>query len=130
MKKPIAFGLAQAAILLATAAGATAVVVATRGQVISHDMAIRLSMMIVGLSLALQANFIPKSLPVRSARSQAYKRLSGWAFVMSGLAFAAVWAFAPMDIAATLSMAPVAIAMVTVFVVCVSNRIGSTKAAD
>jgi len=64
---------------------------------------------------------------VRSARSQAYKRLSGWAFVLSGLAFAAVWGLAPMDDAATLSMAPLAVAMVTVFVVCLSNRIASTR---
>ena len=71
-----------------------------------------------------------EALPIGNARSQAYKRLSGWAFVLSGLAYAAAWAFAPMDMAATLSMAPMGIAMVTVFVVCMSNRIGSTKAAD
>jgi hypothetical protein len=98
--------------------------------VTSQDTTTRALMTTVGLVIAWQSNAIPKALPVGSARSQAYKRLSGWAFVLSGLAFGGVWAFAPMDVAGTLSMAPLAIALVTLFVVGLSNRIGATKAAD
>jgi len=127
MNKAIKSGLLQAGATLAVAVVAT---VLQRTGVISQDTTVRVLMATIGLVVAWQSNAVPKSLPVRSARSQAYKRLSGWAFVLSGLAFTAVWAFAPMDVAATLSMAPMLIAMVTVFVVCLSNRIGRAKVAD
>jgi hypothetical protein len=127
MTKSIKSALMQAGATLAVALVAT---VLHKTGVISQDATTRVVMIAIGLVLAWQSNAIPKALPIRSARSQAYKRLSGWAFVLSGLAFAAAWAFAPIEMAATLSMAPVAVAMVTVFVVCLSNRIGSTSATD
>lgn len=127
MKKSIKSALMQAGVTLAVAVVAT---VLRKTGVIDKDTTIRVLMITIGLVIAWQSNALPKALPIGSARSQAYKRLSGWAFVLSGLAYAAAWAFAPMDMAAALSMAPMAIAMVTVFVVCTSNRIGSTKVAD
>jgi len=127
MKSSIKSALLQAGTTLAVALAAT---VLHRTGVITQDTTTRVVMITIGLVVAWQSNAVPKSLPIGSARSQAYKRLSGWAFVLSGLAFAAVWAFAPMDHAATLSMAPMLIAMVTVFVVCLSNRASSTRAAD
>ncbi len=127
MNKAVRSGLSQVGATLAVAVVAT---VLHRTSVISQDTTVRVLMATIGLVVAWQSNAVPKSLPVGSARYQAYKRLSGWAFFLSGLAFAAVWAFAPMDMAKTLSMAPMMIAMVTVFVVCVSNRIRSTKLTD
>ena len=127
MKTSIKSALVQAGTILGVAIVATGL---HRTGYISQDASVRAMMITIGLVLAWQSNAVPKALPVRSARSQAYKRLSGWAFFLSGLAFAAVWAIAPTTIAATLSMVPVAVAMVTVFVVCLSNRIGPTKAVD
>lgn len=127
MKRSIKSALLQAGVTLGVAVVTT---ILHKTGVISQDLTTRVVMITIGLVIAWQSNALPKALPIGSARSQAYKRLSGWAFVLSGLAYAAAWAFAPMDMAATLSMAPMAIAMVTVFVVCMSNRIGSTKAAD
>lgn len=130
MTKTTRSGQIQAAVLIGTSAGAAAVATFSKGEIISMDTATRLSMIMIGLVLAYQGNVTPKSLPVLSARQQAYKRLSGRLFALSGLAFAAFWALAPLDLAAPLSMAPVAITMVTVFVVCLSNRVGPTKPAD
>jgi hypothetical protein len=127
MNRTIKSGLLQAGTTLAIAVVAT---VLHRTGVISKDTTVRVLMITIGLVVAWQSNAVPKSLPIGSARAQAYKRLSGWSFTLSGLAFAAVWAFAPMEIATTLSMAPMLIAIVTVFVVCMSNRIGSTKLTD
>lgn len=127
MKKSIKSALLQAGVTLGVAVVAT---VLHKTGAIDKDTTTRALMITIGLVIAWQSNAIPKALPIGNARSQAYKRLSGWAFVLSGLAYAAAWAFAPMDMAATLSMAPMGIAMVTVFVVCMSNRIGSTKVAD
>ena len=127
MNKAVRSGLLQVGATLAVAVVAT---VLHRTSVISQDTTVRVLMATIGLVVAWQSNAVPKSLPFGSARSQAYKRLSGWAFFLSGLAFAAIWAFAPMDMAKTLSMAPMMIAMVTVFVACVSNQISATKLTD
>lgn len=127
MNRSIKSALLQAGVTLGVAVAATML---HKAGVISQDLTTRLVMVTIGLVIAWQSNALPKALPIGSARSQAYKRLSGWAFVLSGLAYAAAWAFAPMDMAATLSMAPMAVALVTVFVVCMSDRIGPRKAAD
>lgn len=51
---------------------------------------------VIGLSLAFYANFIPKNVAsVRGPHRQAALRFSGYAFALSGLGFAAAWAFLP-----------------------------------
>jgi hypothetical protein len=71
---------------------------------------------IIGLWLAVQGNFMPKS--VRGARSpeagrrvQVALRVGGYAFTLAGLAYASVWAFAPFQIADIVSIIVVASAM-------------------
>jgi hypothetical protein len=59
----------------------------------------------IGLALAAYANFMPKRLA--SGRRQTALRVSGWAFMIAGLADAALWAFAPQSLAWPASMAAV-----------------------
>ena len=72
-----------------------------------------------GLVLAYYGNVIPKRSacvnPVSdsAARRQRLLRFSGWAFTLAGLAYAAIWAFAPLG-DALWAMLPVAAALVLV----------------
>lgn len=59
----------------------------------------------IGLALAAYANFMPKRLA--TGRRQTALRVSGWAFMLAGLADAALWAFAPESLAWPASMAAV-----------------------
>ena len=58
-------------------------------------------MVLIGLGLAAFGNTMPKMLdgPPRTVReataAQSVLRVGGWAMTLSGLAFAALWAFAP-----------------------------------
>jgi hypothetical protein len=78
----------------------------------------RIVQVLIGLSLAAYANLMPKQIgsakrsPLVQARTQAALRVGGWAFSLAGLAYAALWAFAPLPFADTASMVPVAGAMV------------------
>ena len=53
----------------------------------------------LGLAAAVLGNLLPKTLipsgpsPAGDMAAQAYKRFSGWCFVLGGLAYAGVWAF-------------------------------------
>ena len=74
-------------------------------------------MVLIGLGLAAFGNTMPKMLdgPPRSIRqataAQSVLRVGGWAMTLSGLAFAALWAFAPRDGAEIASVAVVAAGM-------------------
>jgi hypothetical protein len=72
-----------------------------------------------GLVLAYYGNVIPKRsacvnpVSASAARRQRLLRFSGWAFTLAGLAYAAIWAFAPLG--DTLwAMLPIAAALVLV----------------
>ena len=70
----------------------------------------------IGLGLALWSNFTPKQIgPVGPLQVEAWKqrllRLTGWSMMLAGLAYAALHAFAPLDIARTASIIIVAAAM-------------------
>ena len=82
---------------------------------ISFDMSLRVTMAVIGLVLVYQANAIPKSAAGRSANYQAVKRVTGWALVIGGFGYAAAWLFAPIDIAALVSMAAVIAAIIYIF---------------
>lgn len=74
---------------------------------ISSDTLLRGVMVVIGFTLAVVGDRLPK-LPngppgtVKSAalRQSAY-RMMGWSLTLGGLAFAGLWAFAPLDIAQT-----------------------------
>ncbi|MDO9338401.1 MAG: hypothetical protein EON95_00190 [Caulobacteraceae bacterium] len=78
---------------------------------ISNDMATRVTMATIGLGLVIVANAIPKGHDGRTALGQSIKRATGWAMFLGGLAYGAIWLFAPMTIAALASCAAVIAAL-------------------
>ena len=80
------------------------------------------AMALTGILLAVYGNVIPKSVSRLSAKGESLQRVTGWATVISGLGYAAIWAFAPIEIAAVASMAAVAIGFVVVLGYCVWLR--------
>ena len=113
--KPLIQGAALAAVMLLAAAGLK---YAEALHLIGPDVAARGTQVVIGAALAFYANFMPKSLssskssPQSVGRMQSVLRFGGWSFALSGLAYAAFWAFAPFPLAHTGSMVVVAGAMV------------------
>lgn len=70
----------------------------------------RLSMAMLGIFLVITGNGIPKMLSpladlrCHAAKVQAFQRFSGWMWVLTGLAFSAIWLLLPLDAAYPLSM--------------------------
>ena len=108
MTLTIKSALGLAALQIGAALAATA---AARLGWISQDQATRVAMAVIGLALAIMANGIPKAVDGRTADGQAIKRVTGWSLVLAGLAHAALWLLAPMEIANLASMAAVLAAM-------------------
>ena len=126
---PVLWGLLEfaakdgkASIRMAVAAGAAIIAlflglrVAQALQWLGPDegkLSIRLFGMTSGLVLAFFGNRIPKMLErfdptIDAARRQAFQRMAGWVFVLTGLAAAAIWLVLPVDHAklwATLAVA-------------------------
>ena len=74
-------------------AGALALKHAEKAGFASHDTAVRALQVFSGLTLAVYANFLPKTLGTyRSAdsaiRMEQVLRVSGWAYMLGGLAYA------------------------------------------
>lgn len=66
---------------------------AERSGLINHAMVLRSVQALIGLGLAVYANFIPKSLgafrnPAAAQRAQSALRTAGWAFTLGGLGYA------------------------------------------
>jgi uncharacterized membrane protein len=94
---------------------------AGKADLITGDMAMRLSMIVTGLVIAFYGNAIPKMV-LRSAQARSARRFAGWAFVLSGLTCAVVWALAPIAVAKPVSIAMIASTVVLVFGVCMLSR--------
>src|SRR5690606_40631657 len=77
----------------------------------------RTMQVLIGLSLAAYANLMPKEIgawrasTAAMARAQSVRRVGGWSMTLAGLTYAALWAFAPLDVANIASVAVVAVAM-------------------
>lgn len=80
---------------------------------IGDEAARRTMQVLVGLMLAGYANMMPKQLgrprgsPRAEAAAQAALRVGGWSMTLAALAYAGLWAFAPLNIADTASIAVV-----------------------
>ena len=113
LKRP-AFAVALAALIVGMAAGLR---YAQSLDLIGPDAARRIMQVTIGLMLAAYSNLMPKDVgPWRSsaaavARTQSALRVGGWSMTLAGLAYAGLWAFAPLAIADVASMAVVASAM-------------------
>lgn len=104
-----ALGLA----LLMVGATLTVELAVSRG-LIDADTSRRGVQVMIGLMLAGYANLMPKQIDeargsVRvQAVAQSVLRVGGWALTLAGLTYAALWAFAPQDVAEVLATAAVA----------------------
>ena len=94
--------------------GALLLTYARKQGMIDAETVTRGVMVLIGLGLAAYGNAMPKMLdgPPRSigqaTAAQSVLRVGGWAMALSGLAFAALWAFAPRGGAEIASVAIVA----------------------
>jgi hypothetical protein len=71
---------------------------ARREGYIDSDMVNRIVLGATGLMIAWQGNRLPKAfLPSAGARQA--RRVAGWSLAVSGLIYAALWAFAPFQVA-------------------------------
>lgn len=106
--------LGLAALILGAA---LAVSYARSAGLIGDDLGDRIVMVVLGLVVAVMNNAVPKQLaPPRAsaeaeALAQAVRRVGGWAMTLGGLAWAAIWAFAPIAAANPLAIAVMVAAM-------------------
>ena len=105
--KRMSFAIALAVVTLGMAAGLE---YARNIDLIGPDAARRIMQVTIGLILAAYSNLMPKDVgPWRAsaaavARTQAALRVGGWSLTLAGLAYAGLWAFAPLafaDVAST-----------------------------
>lgn len=105
MKRPILTGLVAAGLQVAVALLAT---VGVKLGYFDQDVAIRITMVAIGLMVLFYANFASKVVS-RSARSMAVIRFAAWSLTLGALAWTVIWLFAPMEIANFAATAAVAL---------------------
>ena len=109
----LGYALALAALTLAAAGGLRH---AANIGLLDADEARRMMQVLIGLGLAAYANAMPKQTGRGSlralTRTQAALRVGGWSFTLAGLAYAGLWAFAPLSLADVAGAAVVAAALV------------------
>ena len=104
-------------VAVAFLASVAALKYAESAELIGPDTARRTTQVIVGLMLAAYANLMPKDVgrwrasAVAAARAQSALRVGGWSMTLAGLAYAGLWAFAPLGFADIASIVVVASAM-------------------
>lgn len=112
--KRLAFAIALAILILAVAGGLS---YAENAGMVGEEGARRTMQILIGLVLAAYANLMPKQIgrargsPQAEAAAQAALRVGGWSLTLAGLAYAGLWAFAPLAIADIASMTVVAAAL-------------------
>lgn len=88
---------------------------------IDGDAVTRLVMGATGLMLVWYGNRMPKTF-VPAAKARQVQRVGGWSMVLSGLIYAALWAFAPLDLAFTAGCAVVVAGLVATIGYCLTLR--------
>ena len=112
--KRMSSAVALAVLILGTAA---ALRYAQGLDLIGADAANRTMQVMIGLILAAYSNLMPKDVgrwrasAAAVARSQSALRVGGWSMTLAGLAYAGLWACAPLAFADVAAMAVVASAM-------------------
>jgi hypothetical protein len=112
--KRTSFAVALAVLILVTAA---ALRYAQGVDLIAADASKRMMQVMLGLILAAYSNLMPKDVgrwrasAAAVARSQSVLRVGGWSMTLAGVAYAGLWAFAPLALADVAAMAVVATAM-------------------
>ena len=95
---------------------------------IEGDTVTRLVVGTNGLMIAWFGNRMPKDF-VHSAWARQVRRVGGWSLVLSGLIYAALWAFAPIPVAVAGGSAAVLAGIAVTIGYCVSLR-ARIKATD
>ena len=111
--------LALAGLLIAVSIGLAYL---RRLGVVGAETPARGAMALTGILLAVYGNVIPKSVSRLSPKGESLERVTGWATVLAGIAYAAIWAFAPIEIAAIASMGAILIGFVSVVGYCMWLR--------
>lgn len=114
MKKEILVALAWVAGIVLTALAAR---FAREQGYIDPDVALRVVAM-NGLVVAYYSNRAPKAV-APSALARQVTRFSSWTLVLSGLAYAGFWAFAPLPLAMTLGTGSLAAGVIMVVGYCI-----------
>ena len=89
---------------------------------IDGELARRLKGLMVGLILVVSGNFIPKMLEPLShaccepSKEQSLRRLAGWSFVLTGIAYSIIWLVTPLEVASILSKSVVGACVLLVMV--------------
>lgn len=105
----------------------------TLGVIHDADLSRRMTMVFMGAFIAFIGNGMPKTLTPLSAlqcdpaRVQAFQRLAGWTWVLSGVAYAIVWLVLPLDLAKPVSVVLLMTGMLVIAVQLV--RLRRTRAA-
>jgi hypothetical protein len=113
--RKLAAALTLALLFLAVAGGLR---YAENAGMIGPDVARWSIQVLIGLGLAFYANFMPKQIGrprsshLAESRAQSTLRFAGWSLTLAGLAYAALWAFAPLDFSDMASITVVAAALV------------------
>lgn len=126
MNKEIRVALAWAGGLILLAIGASF----ARGQgYIDQDTMLRLVIGANGLMIAYFGNRAPKAI-APSAFARQITRVSGWSSVLSGLIYAGLWAFAPIQVAITVGSGVVLAGLVVTVSYCFWLRGRAQKYGD
>jgi uncharacterized membrane protein len=124
MNKDVAVSLAWGAGIVVLALIASAL----RHQgIIDQESVQRLVIGATGLMIASFGNRAPKTV-APSVCAQHLSRFSGWSLVISGLVYAAVWAFAPIDTAIVIGTAAILIGILATFAYALRLRARSRQA--
>ena len=119
MTQRITFNLALAFSLISVAA---VLAYCHRIGLIGADLPARGTMIASGILVAFYGNAIPKLVTTTSPSARAVQRVAGWAITLAGLAYAAIWAFAPIDRAANASMATLGTGLAVIAGYCLWRR--------
>jgi hypothetical protein len=94
---------------------------------VDADTVTRLVLGATGLMVAWFGNRIPKTI-APSARARKAQRVAGWSMALSGLVYAGLWAFAPMEVAMIGGCGAVLLGIAVTFAYCRSLRGGARTA--
>ncbi|WP_332676768.1 ammonium transporter [Brevundimonas sp.] len=118
MNKDLTGSLLWAGGLIALGLGAS---FARQQGYIDGDTTTRIVLGAIGLMIAWFGNRMPKAMaPSTGARQVA--RVGGWSMALSGLVYAAMWAFAPFDVALIVGCGAVAAGMAVTIGYCLMLR--------
>lgn len=106
---------------VAILAVALAVTWARRQGVMDGEAVTRVVIGLNGLMLAWIGNRLPKMAAPTAAIGKV-KRVGGWAMVLSGLVYAALWAFAPMSVAVAAGSAAIISGIMVTTAYCLTQR--------